>query len=494
LHGGEILIINTDVTSLKILDTMARNNRQISKSLERLSTGLRINSAADDPVGMARGQRLESQIRGTRQAIMNVETAKNMASTADGVLEEIQSAIQRMRELAVYAANDSLTDEDREYVQAEIEQLTEHIDSLIGNTQFNRIKLFKNDALAYFENTVISQVAKNSADSFMLKDTINSLLDLNLHMKDIYESIFSAIDKYREENGAESGAAVFDRDKISLRILNLNDIDLSTLEKATENVERVNTALERVASYVAAESDEGEKIEANATLAPDISNALNGNLALNAAFRSVFDSLELLAKETSPKNEPEDDEETVFRAYLHENVQEGLAAARETDETVFSAFGSLGNLCAKFPGAKGFSGAQLMRGNNFYIQAGPNEGDRMTLDLGFVNAVLGVRYVDLSDREHASSSLSILDKALDAVSAQRAMVGAQIDMMDHRIDYLENSAIIAESTYSRIMDADMAKEMLTYVKLSLSNQVNNMLLKQVANMRQRAINLLMPRR
>jgi flagellin-like hook-associated protein FlgL len=344
----------------------------------------------------------------------------------------------------------------------------------------------------------------------MLKDTISSLLNQNLVMKDIYESIFNALDKYMEETGAdsplESDIVAFDRDNVSLKILNLNDIDLSTLEKAAEAVERVNAALERVASYAAGEGDEDEQIKANApsdSLAP--LDSLNGNLALNAAFRSVFGSLELLAKETAQKNESGDDEEaggddaeddSGFWANLYENAREGLAAAHEADDTVLSALRSLSDVHAlkgywEFGEKPWLSGAQFIPGNKFYIQSGPNEGDGTTLDLGFVSFARGMWEVDLSDRESASGSVAVLDKALEAVNAQRAMVGAQINGMEHRIDYLESSAAIAESAYSRIMDADIAKEMLTYVKLSLSNQINSMLLKQVADMRQRTLNLLM---
>ena len=133
--------IFTNVSALLCLNTASKLNRQLSKALNRLSTGLRINSAADDAAGMAISEKMRAQTRGLDQAARNAQDGMSLLQTAEGGLQEIQSMLQRMRELSVQGANDTLTAEDRGHIQTEIDQLGEQIDAIARQTQFNRKKL-----------------------------------------------------------------------------------------------------------------------------------------------------------------------------------------------------------------------------------------------------------------------------------------------------------------------------------------------------------------
>ena len=130
--------IFTNVSALLCLNTASKLNRQLSKALNRLSTGLRINSAADDAAGMAISEKMRAQTRGLDQAARNAQDGMSLLQTAEGGLQEIQSMLQRMRELSVQGANDTLTAEDRGHIQTEIDQLGEQIDAIARQTQFNR--------------------------------------------------------------------------------------------------------------------------------------------------------------------------------------------------------------------------------------------------------------------------------------------------------------------------------------------------------------------
>jgi flagellin len=131
------LRINTNVTSLLAQRQLGIQNAGLTKAMERLSSGMRINRAADDAAGLAISAGMESQIRGYYQAYANVQDAINLTQTGEGGLNETGNILNRMRELAIQAANDTYTQSDREKIQTEIEQLTQELDRIAVTTQFN---------------------------------------------------------------------------------------------------------------------------------------------------------------------------------------------------------------------------------------------------------------------------------------------------------------------------------------------------------------------
>ena len=134
-------VINTNVKSLVARDALTINNRQLSTAMERLSTGKRINSAADDAAGLSISTRMDSQVRGLQMAVKNSNDAISVTQTAEGAMQEINNILQRMRELAVQSSNDSNGAEDRAFLQAEVAQLSDEIDRIATTTQFNGINV-----------------------------------------------------------------------------------------------------------------------------------------------------------------------------------------------------------------------------------------------------------------------------------------------------------------------------------------------------------------
>ena len=135
------LRINTNVAALNAHRQLSMNDDNLSKSLQRLSSGLRINSAADDAAGLAISQKMEAQTRGLNQASRNAQDGVSVLQTAEGALSTTQSVLQRMRELAVQAANDTLTTSDRSNISTEMGQLSSELDRIATATDFNTKKL-----------------------------------------------------------------------------------------------------------------------------------------------------------------------------------------------------------------------------------------------------------------------------------------------------------------------------------------------------------------
>jgi flagellin len=139
-------VINTNIKSTIAQNALTVNNRSLNKAMERLSTGSRINGAADDAAGLAISNKMTAQVRGLDQAVRNANDGISLIQTADGATKEITNMLQRMRELSVQAATDTNTGDDRTALQSEVDALADEITRIADNTQWNGMQIFKGTA------------------------------------------------------------------------------------------------------------------------------------------------------------------------------------------------------------------------------------------------------------------------------------------------------------------------------------------------------------
>jgi flagellin len=137
--------INTNLNALAARRQINESSNDLNDKLEKLASGLRINTAADDAAGLAISTKMASQVRGGSQALQNLQDGLSMLQTAEGATAEIQSGLQRARELAVRSANGTFTSEDRSAIQDEINQITDQIDRIAEDTQFNEKNLLNGE-------------------------------------------------------------------------------------------------------------------------------------------------------------------------------------------------------------------------------------------------------------------------------------------------------------------------------------------------------------
>src|SRR5579875_1161852 len=158
------LIINHNLGSMSALSALTQNQDGLQKVLQQLSTGKKINSAADDAAGYAISQKMQSQINGLNQASQNSQDGISLIQTASGALNETQNILQRMRQLAVQSANDTNTSQDRQALQAEVSQLTSEINNIANTTEFNTQKLLTGAlGLSTSDSTNFTQLAQTNA-------------------------------------------------------------------------------------------------------------------------------------------------------------------------------------------------------------------------------------------------------------------------------------------------------------------------------------------
>ena len=185
------MIINHNMNALNAHRNMGVNNTASGKSMEKLSSGLRINRAGDDAAGLAISEKMRGQIRGLEQSSRNASDGISLIQTAEGALNETTNILQRMRELAVQSANDTNTSDDREQLQKEMTQLGEEIDRIANNTEFNTKKLLNGNM-----GVATKAAAGTVVNEGKLKNTVNG----NTKFQDLEDA-----------NGNKLGIAVGDQ-------------------------------------------------------------------------------------------------------------------------------------------------------------------------------------------------------------------------------------------------------------------------------------------
>jgi flagellin len=172
--------INHNIAALNAYRQLSQNQLNVSKHLEKLSSGLRINRASDDAAGLAISEKMRSQIRGLSQASRNALDAVSLIQTAEAALSSVHSMLQRMRELAVQAANDTNTEDDRNAIQEEVNQLTSEINRIGNTTEFNTRKLLMGGEGAVTHNAVVGQTQLTGGTNKIEYDMVVSVSDVNM--------------------------------------------------------------------------------------------------------------------------------------------------------------------------------------------------------------------------------------------------------------------------------------------------------------------------
>ncbi|MDR1482486.1 MAG: flagellin, partial [Synergistaceae bacterium] len=191
--------VNTNLSSLISYNAMTKINSQMEKSIRKLSSGLRINSAADDAAGLAMSEKMTAQIRGTDQARRNAEDGISLLQTADGALGEIQSILQRMRELSVQAANDTLTYDDRSFIQLEIDELAAQIDNIANQTQFNKKKILNGDS-AILWSASTSDIRAIVGATLLSRDAFGQIVNAEGNYKLTFDEIQAGRESVQKSN------------------------------------------------------------------------------------------------------------------------------------------------------------------------------------------------------------------------------------------------------------------------------------------------------
>ena len=450
------MIVQHNITAMNANRMLGLTTGSLAKSTEKLSSGYRINRAADDAAGLTISEKMRKQIRGLDQASTNAEDGVSAVQTAEGALTEVHSMLQRMNELAVQASNGTNSESDRQAIQDEISQLTTEIDRVSETTKFNETYLLKGstgDTNKYtkahdagFDGTLVDGDKKAS---FEMTVKEGEKLKIGGVEYDVYADGSGLSDLQTSVSGATAST------KITVDGTEYTVVDAAGTE----------TGNSLHASTISAKIAVGSKVKVGA--ADDVT--------------AVDDS-----KSTSIK------QSDAITKITEELKQANSIGAADGDAIV-----TAGTADAKgkvtFEIEKGYATVKNTLSFNLHVGADADATNKITVDIDSMSAAgLGIKDINVKDTTGMAGTYAIdaINDAIATVSSQRSALGAVQNRLEHTIANLDNVVENTTSAESRIRDTDMAEEMVAYSKNSILQQAGQSMLAQANQANQGVLSLL----
>ena len=433
-----------------------------SKSTEKLSSGYRINRAADDAAGLSISEKMRKQIRGLDKASSNAQDGVSSVQTAEGALTEVHSMLQRMNELATQAANGTNSTTDRSAIQDEISQLTTEIDRVAETTKFNETYLLKGDKgtkEVYMKghDAGLNGSLTDNATSATFKVAAGALdagKSVTIGGKDYtIGATVAEAKKIADDKKTTNGA------KVTVNGVEYTS-DGTDLKDAKNNV--LDTSKIKAGDIV---SDGTKTLTAS-----DIDTATGVDKS-NSSVISAAQAVKLMTTELTAAN----------------NIGTTKNAATVTAGTYASDTG------VEFTINKGTAEVAEKLSFSLHVGSDADMTNKITVGIETMNSsYLGIKGLNVNDDSGIAATYAVdaISDALQKVSDQRSSLGAVQNRLEHTIDNLDNVVENTTSAESRIRDTDMAKEMVNYSKNNILAQAGQSMLAQANQSTQGVLSLL----
>lgn len=474
--------VNQNIAAVISNTQLLRTEDKLTAAIERLSSGLRINNAKDDPAGLAISNKMKQQIDGIEQASRNTQDGTSALNTADGALNEVVSIIQRMHELAVQAANDTNTVEDREASQQEIVALRKEIDRISKDTEFNTKTLLdgtldarvyaKDVDRVYVSDYVPTGTYKVNVTSMAVEATFITTNDLVTDIKnnlDQDKSVVLNVNGFKHEIVYRAGLT--DEDiKESIRYAAEKgevDTEIAADGKVTFTSQKLGSEAELNISYAVKEKDKDD-IETSITTTPT----------------GLKDAVVTLRKKPAATDSNFESSATATTIGNRVTI---------TDKGGFSMDFSIDSDFDPTDTTKNPLTFEVTDIGTMNIQSGANEAQQISVRIPEISSEsLYLDKIDLTTINGATLAMDTLDAALARVSEVRSRIGAYSNRMEHANASLGQTDEDLTAAFSRIKDIDMATEMVEYANQQVLQQAATSVLSQANDIPQQVLQLLNP--
>ncbi len=468
--------INANVLALKANNRLVYVQKKRANSLEKLASGCRINRAADDAAGLAISEKLLSQIRGSEQARRNVQDGISLVQTAEGGLKETTKILQRLRKIAVQAASDTNSVEDRQFMQNEVEQLVAKINNIARNTRFNTRKLLDGS----FRGDI--QVGPNREQSILIE--IASMDSRALGM---------------EGSGSNVGSIGGETGLVEGGVETALDISSYSGEAGTVSFELSGDFTTGYSEDTTNLSGIGSTTISSGSYSQEYTDGINitYNEDLNAFGASVSE-VEVISGSGGSQtswNVADPDSDGTFTAV---NPDNGDSFDFTTDylsdgETLSFTVNETGEYTGSIDYTATDGSVETIALTNFDPTSGQDlvtTSDGLTLDLAdnLTAAAVGktvtftigegTEGINVETREKANAAIKTIDKSLGLVTGEQSKLGAYQNRMGHIMNNLKSSYLNLKAANSRIKDTDMARQMLKFTRNQILEQAGNAMLVQ----------------
>jgi len=459
-------VINTNIASLNAQRNLNKSQGALSTSLQRLSSGMRINSAKDDAAGLAISERFTAQIRGLNQAVRNSNDGISMAQTAEGALGEVTNNLQRIRELAVQSANATNSSSDRAAMQQEVSQLVSEINRVATQTNFNGVKLLDGS----FTSQAF-QVGANVGETISL----TSIVDATKYGLGLDDSLATA-------NGtAVSSTAIASGDVT----INSHDIGAVSTMSAKNVAAAIHTADSTVTATASTAVNMGAfTAHAGAADGTTFTLSVAGvSMVYTAASSTGITAAGVQSSVTGAASSLTSAGITVSGTVAGGDL---TFTDADGDNIVFSSAASAGTAAFATASATKRGSVTLTSHSNLVI--GGNNVSRAGLTAGTTTA--STNTLDVSTVNGANSLITAVDTALGTVNSSRATLGAVQNRFESVVTSLQTASESISAARSRIADADFAAETANLTKTQILQQAGTAMLAQANQLPQGVLSLL----
>ncbi len=460
--------INTNISALAACYQLDTSDKKQATSIERLSSGYKLNSPKDNPVGSALSIKMKAQIRGLDRATQNTSDGISVIQTAEGVLGEIQAMVQRMGELSVQAASDTNTPTDRESIMKEIDEIRDEIDRVSKDTDFNTKTLLDGSlSRRTFTNTPNAKVAYVSeaveAGRYVLMYTNTS-------------------SQAQLSTGAVTSAS-----------LPGGSIRLNALDVSVEQGESLSSVYDKL-------RDAGEKVGVDVTY----TGSLTGSASFTFTSKEYGSDILLdistsgdmaTALGLSNTTVSARGTDATFTPEANGGLTSGMTIVAEGNTAIIKGAGGFEMRVDVTDSMAANASLRVVCGitenGPMIIQAGANEGQEIKVDIPEVTSeTLGIDKLHVYTERGASEAIDLCGKALAYISDVRSKLGAYQNRMDHTVSNLDVTTENLTAALSRIVDVDMAKEMTNYTTLNVITQAATSMLAQANQAPEKILQLL----
>jgi flagellin len=466
------MIIKHNISASNANRMLGINNNNVAKSIEKISSGYRINRAADDAAGLAISEKMRSRIRGLDQGSINSQDGISLLQTADGGMQEIQDMLQRCRELSVKSATGTYNDEDRNSIQEEVSQLIDEIDRTANETEFNGYALLSGN----FDKKGNTGTSDSIANYVSYITTTGGVTD-----------------KYTYTDGTKYASAVIDFSKIN------SSSDVANLVGKGVNYTCCTCNKVYSIKFVNGTPNTSRLNDSNPVMEVDVSSITNGTDLVNKIIETGYGQPGFVYNPTIPNGgepTPGTDVPATATSFVTHYSQLAASGAKlyVYDDRISEAGGS-------WPSSSGRGAFNLSvygetpqeKGKFFYadIQVGDEAGESVRIEVQNVTPKeLGVDKLLLNTKTNAQSAIDKIDNAISIVSNSRSIVGAHENRLGSTIASTNNTSENLQSAESRIRDVDVAKEMMKMATNSILQQSSESVLNQSNKMLESVLNLM----
>jgi flagellin len=479
--------VNTNVTSMKAQNSLNSAGSKLSMSMERLSSGLRINSAKDDAAGLQISNRMTSQINGIGVAMRNANDGISMAQTAEGAMQESTNILQRMRDLSLQSANGSNSSDDRAAMQKEVNALKEELTRISDTTSFGGTKLLNGSF-----GTQSFQVGAQANETINVSLKSVGAADIGNYAAKALGTAdgdngfgFSAT----TANGITGGAITLTQGaKVSTATVAGGDTALEAASKINKTGSGVKATAQTVVEANVTAAFVGGTLTMNVT---DGTNASTVDLSGISDNEQLTKSINQYSGETGVSAKLEDGKVIITSSTgkdigFTNTAGTGGGLALNNKSSGANA-GTAVTIVFGTPGTSTAAGSVTLSSSADFTLGGTGAAELST-DTG--GAFKGVSTVDISTAANSQTALAIIDGAIGSIDSSRADLGAVQNRMNFTISNLSNVQSNVTDARSRIQDVDFASETAQLTKQQILSQTSSAMLAQANQIPQTALSLL----